>query len=136
MLQRFKDLKESEQGFNLAEVVVVILIIAILVMMVSSEFTKRENKAFDNGATGALEKAERALIGCYDGKEQLLDFRKCSKPSNVTVVDVAKDGFTLEKHSKSGHVFTIVRYKTGKTVRICADPKEDAPIFCPKGWPK
>lgn len=119
------------------ELLVIILIIGILAAIAIPSLLAARDRDLDTKATDSLNEMQGLLVKCYDGKEQLLDFRKCNVTGEGTTTDISQHSFTLQKTSPSGHVFTIVRYETGKTVRICATQAgKTVAIDCPKGWPE
>lgn len=154
MLQKLRERSQSESGFTLVELLVVMLIIGLLAAIAIPAFFNQRDKAKDSDAKESVRTAQTAIEtfatdnnGSYTGATtailQGIEPTLNDVPVNTatgftaTVTDAGK-GYALMVESKTGNQFTITRLgadqtsgaKAGQTTYTCTTA---AKAGCPTG---
>ena len=116
---------QSERGFTLIELMVVVLIIAILSAIALPAFLGQRAKAQDGSAKSNARTAVSALEACYT---EAARYDPCpDAPMGVSIgtsggqveVTPAGDEYTIVSHSHSGNTFTVVKHADSTVTRSC-----------------
>ena len=144
MLQEFRIRANSESGFTLVELLVVMLILGLLAAIAIPAFFNQRIKAQDAEAKSVAKTAQTSLEtyatdngGSYTGAtraglktiEPTLS-SATSGANTISVLTVASSAYTITVTSGSGNTFSIVRGSTGSLTYPCGTAGAGG---CPSG---
>jgi type IV pilus assembly protein PilA len=128
-------LLRRQEGFSLAEVLVVVLIIGVLAAIALPAFLGQTGKARDSSTKADARNLLTQVQACFVPEE---DYTKCDSESDlshggaepiglayggaggqVEVTAATTDTFTIIGHSASGNNFRIVHGTGGNVTRTC-----------------
>ena len=154
MLQKLRERSQSETGFTLVELLVVMLIIGLLAAIAIPSFFNQRDKARDAGAKEAVRTAQTAMEtyatdngGSYNSRHRLWPTcRPLSRPWRLPVRAVrlratppctavsgsTANGYTVTVTSKTGNAFCITR-NAGTITYTCTVPSGSDRGGCPTG---
>lgn len=133
MLQKLRERSQSESGFTLVELLVVMLIIGLLAAIAIPAFFNQRDKAKDSDAKESVRTAQTAIEtystdngGSYAGADSAalikIEPTLADAPGTLTVTPDATTptkAYVVSVASKTGNVFTISRAATGKSTYTC-----------------
>ena len=133
MINRLRVRAQSESGFTLVELLVVMLILGLLAAIAIPAFFNQRIKAQDSEAKSIAKTAQTALEtyatdnnGKYTGATQA-ELKKIeptlpsatSGANAITTLTVADSSYTITVTSESGNTFSIVRATDGSLTYPC-----------------
>jgi type IV pilus assembly protein PilA len=147
MINKLRARAQSESGFTLVELLVVMLIIGLLAAIAIPAFFNQRDKARDADAKESVRTMETAMEtystdndGVYTAADldalvliepTISDAPQGADDATPPVVDVAgPKEYTVTVESKTDNTFTIHRLDTGETDYTCTDEGEGG---CPTG---
>jgi prepilin-type N-terminal cleavage/methylation domain-containing protein len=149
MINKLRVRAQSESGFTLVELLVVMLILGLLAAIAIPSFFNQRDKAKDADAKELVRTAQTSIEtyatdngGAYTGAtpaaliaiEQTLNNADGGDGSGngdaLAVSGLAADEYTVTVTSETGNVFNIVREDTGEVNFTCTTGGQDG---CPTG---
>src|SRR5262245_11378914 len=131
MLNKLRVRAQSESGFTLVELLVVMLIIGLLAAIAIPSFFNQRDKANDAEAKSTVNTAQTAIEtyatsndGVYTGATvvALTAIEKTLDAPALTVTATA-DGYVISADAaRTGNTFTIERFATGQVQFRCTAP--------------
>jgi type IV pilus assembly protein PilA len=142
MINRLRVRTQSESGFTLVELLVVMLILGLLAAIAIPAFFNQRAKAQDSEAKATAKTAQTALeTYSTDNNGSYLNATRASLKSieptlssassganTISSLTVASDNYSLTVTSESGNTFTITRAATGGLTYPC---DTDGKAGCP-----
>jgi len=144
MINRLRVRAQSESGFTLVELLVVMLILGLLAAIAIPAFFNQRTKAQDAEAKSTAKTAQTALEtyatdnnGSYANATRASlkniepTLSSASTGANaITTLTVAASGYTITVTSDSGNTFSIVRATDGSVTYPCSSAGNGG---CPTG---
>jgi type IV pilus assembly protein PilA len=131
---------ESEAGFTLVELLVVMLILGLLAAIAIPSFFNQRDKAKDADAKAGVRTAQTAMEtyatdhgGLYTPTPTVADLRGIEQTLNDVTLSAptsTADSYTVTATSTTGNTFSINRASTGITTYTCTTAGQDG---CPTG---
>ena len=148
MINRLRVRAQSESGFTLVELLVVMLILGLLAAIAIPAFFNQRTKAQDAEAKSTVKTAQTALEtyatdnnGSYAGADRAKlkqiepTLSSASSGANaITTLTVASNAYTLTVTSDSGNTFTIARDTAGSLTYPCTPSGGGGGCPGSQGW--
>jgi type IV pilus assembly protein PilA len=144
MINKLRVRAQSEQGFTLVELLVVMLILGLLAAIAIPSFFNQRDKAKDADAKEAVRTAQTAMEtfatdhdGQYDGNgtaptaADLVEIEPSLGNADLAdPTDLSDDSYTVTTTSETDNTFSIMRYTDGTLDSDCTD---EGTAGCPEG---
>ena len=141
MINKLRVRTQSESGFTLVELLVVMLILGLLAAIAIPSFFNQRDKAKDADAKEAVRTAQTAMEtfatdhgGTYDGSgvspavapttAALVKIEPSLGNATLTIVGSTADSYTVRAESDTGNTFDITRNDDGTLDSDCATHDE------------
>lgn len=139
MVQKLRQRSQSESGFTLVELLVVMLILGLLAAIAVPSFFNQRDKARDADAKSGVRTAQTAMEtyatdngGSYTGADatDLRNIEQTLNDTNLSAVspNAAGDGYTVTATSDTGNTFSIRRF--GDSDDTAANPPGTVLFSC------
>jgi type IV pilus assembly protein PilA len=145
MINKLRVRAQSESGFTLVELLVVMLILGLLAAIAIPAFFNQRDKAKDSDAKESVRTAQTAIEtfatdhnGAYTGVltsdlqtiEPTLNDVPVNTATGFTVSSAAPKQYVVMAQSTTGNKFTITRLASGQTTYTCTTEETAG---CPDG---